>query len=1026
MRLSSALETLSRLSLLFLVLFAAFGATPLWAQGDPLDGLFGDQEESAPTLPEEAGALSRELIRRSLYDRALTVCNEMLKAQPGDVDWLLRRSEIHWIRGELSAPTQALDEALKKEPLNVDLLEMRGRFAERSGELDAAMAFYAKAIAQNPGAIPSLRAALALGWLYLDKGLRPDAEQCWLSLLDFYDKAADPSAEELRIIGLGCIGLDLCPEAKKRFAKPMFKYAQLMFDQSIAKDPRQVDTWVAYGQAYADKFNFADARKVIQRALEIARFNPFVRVALARALLSSYELGHRRFELARYHLNEAMSVQPLMPEALAVQAEMELSEGRPVEALKIIRRGLKVHKHQVELRAAAAAAAVFRGRDKELESHWQAVKTFRPGCARFFASVAETVGSRFRYLEARELAKRALTIDKDYHPALATLGINLARTGEGAEAFKVLDLAQRADPFHVYVFNTLQILTKVNDPKQYQTFTSAHIELKLPAEEAATAPFIMDLLERAYRELGEKYGAVPPKVFVEFFSTIEDFSARSIGLPFIGALGVCFGNTMTILSAREKRLGENSWGKTLWHEFTHVVTLTRTRNRVPRWLTEGLAVFEESRGHPNWVRENDRALLTARRGDLILPLAEFDAGFHRPKFGGQVMMSYFQGGLISEFIADHYGFKKVLDLLDAFAAGLPQDRAVRRAFSLSEAEFDKAFLEWMDRRYAGIPQSVLAPDPFTQMLQGVVLEREKEALRSELREEPWNLVARGRLARVYALLGNTADAQTLANDIDERAGLGLEALVKEQSAAMSLGNPASAESLARSLAELRRARGEASLARAQLALSANRPEEAETGFLRALELGSGDPALVRSSLAQLAMRRDDYKSAVDHLQALARLIPPEARVHRDLRICYLKLDDQQRALEELIKVCLYDSSDLKARLKAGEKLYAQRRWRELARVLSDVLYLDPFQPLASFQLAEALRFEDRAADSLAAYEVALKTGFPERERCLLGLALCQRSLGKKDEARDSARKALELDSSLEEAKKLLDELDAPK
>ena len=116
-------------------------------------------------------------------------------------------------------------------------------------------------------------------------------------------------------------------------------------------------------------------------------------------------------------------------------------------------------------------------------------------------------------------------------------------------------------------------------------------------------PYVIALLDEARDRLGHKYGVTPGRVLVELFPKLEDFSARSIGLPFIPALGVCFDNVVTVLSSKEKGLGKHSWGRTLWHEFGHVCTLARSKNRIPRWFTEGLSVYEESRGRPTWVRD---------------------------------------------------------------------------------------------------------------------------------------------------------------------------------------------------------------------------------------------------------------------------------------------------------------------------------------------------------------------------------------------------------------------------------------
>ena len=90
------------------------------------------------------------------------------------------------------------------------------------------------------------------------------------------------------------------------------------------------------------------------------------------------------------------------------------------------------------------------------------------------------------------------------------------------------------------------------------------------------------------------------------FPKHDDFAVRNLGLPgMIGALGACFGRVVTLDSPHARPPGEYNWQPTLWHELAHVVTLQLSNNRVPRWLTEGISVWEERRGRPEWGREMD-------------------------------------------------------------------------------------------------------------------------------------------------------------------------------------------------------------------------------------------------------------------------------------------------------------------------------------------------------------------------------------------------------------------------------------
>jgi hypothetical protein len=67
-----------------------------------------------------------------------------------------------------------------------------------------------------------------------------------------------------------------------------------------------------------------------------------------------------------------------------------------------------------------------------------------------------------------------------------------------------------------------------------------------------------------------------------------------------GYLGVCFGSLITANSPASQGAHPVNWQAVLWHEFCHVVTLQMTRNKMPRWLSEGISVYEEHQANPTW------------------------------------------------------------------------------------------------------------------------------------------------------------------------------------------------------------------------------------------------------------------------------------------------------------------------------------------------------------------------------------------------------------------------------------------
>jgi tetratricopeptide (TPR) repeat protein len=76
----------------------------------------------------------------------------------------------------------------------------------------------------------------------------------------------------------------------------------------------------------------------------------------------------------------------------------------------------------------------------------------------------------------------------------------------------------------------------------------------------------------------------------------------------------------------------------------------------------------------------------------LLPVAELDRGFIHPTAPQQVVISYFQGGRIVDFITEKWGWNTVLAMLKDFGAGSDTPSAIRKELKMEPEEFDKQFL----------------------------------------------------------------------------------------------------------------------------------------------------------------------------------------------------------------------------------------------------------------------------------------------------------------------------------------------
>src|SRR5262249_34585956 len=203
-----------------------------------------------------------------------------------------------------------------------------------------------------------------------------------------------------------------------------------------------------------------------------------------------------------------------------------------------------------------------------------------------YYTLAEACVSNRLYKEAVGFAQEALKINPNDWKSMSLLGVNLMRIGQEADGKAMLDKAFAGDPFNVYTYNSLGLIDTFANFDQFDT---PHFKVKLAKKESAQLkPYVSELLEKAFKDLSAKYGFTPESpITFEMFPNHDDFAVRALGLPGMnGALGVCFGRMFVMDSASARPPNTFNWGSTLWHEFTHVITLEMTDHKIPRWFSE--------------------------------------------------------------------------------------------------------------------------------------------------------------------------------------------------------------------------------------------------------------------------------------------------------------------------------------------------------------------------------------------------------------------------------------------------------
>jgi len=409
---------------------------------------------------------------------------------------------------------------------------------------------------------------------------------------------------------------------------------------------------------------------------------------------------------ARAALERALKINANSVPALLLQAELALDDRERDRARESIKKALAVNPNSLEARSLDAAIARLEDKTAEFDRLAQDVLKINPGYGEVYRVAGDHLARNYRFDEAVTLVRRALTLDADNTRAYSDLGTHLLRTGDEPGARVALERAFKGDAFDQTTFNQLDLLDTID---KFVTITDGDIIMRLdPAEVGVMREYAMPLAKEALGTLQKLYDfKVTGPILIEMFPKHDQFAVRTIGLPgFIGALGACFGRVVTLDSPNAREPGEFHWGETLWHEIAHVITLQMSKNRLPRWLSEGISVWEERRARPEWGREMDMSFAQAINEDKVLKLKVLNEGFSDPRL---ISLSYYQASLVVDHIVDTYGEPKLRDLIRSYGEGLETEAAVKESLGVSLDQLQEGFDARLEKQYATLRKSLQTP-----------------------------------------------------------------------------------------------------------------------------------------------------------------------------------------------------------------------------------------------------------------------------------------------------------------------------
>ncbi len=596
-------------------------------------------------LEQEQLAQVREAFDRGIYERAAAACEYEISSHAVLPGWHEMLARCRMAIGGTESALKACADGVKAHPQELSLLALQHEFLSVTGQADEA-----KAVLQAVNAAAR------------QKPLK------------------DRSAEDLVALGTAASAAGADP------AKVISQY----FVAAKKKDPKLEASYLAVAALALKHSDYKRAADELRLGLKQHGESPSLRFGLACAFAPSDRAESMK------HIERVLETNARHEGALVLRAEHLISAERFDEAEESLTKATEINSGSPRAWALRSVIATLRDNDpaKASESRAKALEQW-PRNPEVDHVIGACLSKAYRFAEGAQQQREVLALDPNYLPAKLQLAHDLMRLGDTDEAWKLAAEVREADGYNTQAHN-LGLLEK--EMAKYRSEQQNDFIFRMTDHDwQVYGPRALALLREAKAVLGPKYGHTFDKpTRVEFFPSQQDFAIRTFGaLGGQGLLGVCFGTVITVNSPGSLAHGRNNWESTLWHEFCHVVTLSVTHNRMPRWLSEGISVYEEKQRDPAWgMRMDAKWRKMILEDSKLTPLGEMSSAFMKAESSDDMLFAYYESSAAVDWMIATHGWDKFRALLAELATGTRINDALAKHLAPMD-QLEPAFADHM-------------------------------------------------------------------------------------------------------------------------------------------------------------------------------------------------------------------------------------------------------------------------------------------------------------------------------------------
>ncbi len=462
---------------------------------------------------------------------------------------------------------------------------------------------------------------------------------------------------------------------------------EVFYDAGMKASPPLRDSFLAAADLALEKEDYAVAENTVKEALVHFPDDADLLFRWAQALGGS---GNDQMGQV---LNQALEANPNHIDSLLSLVDHSIDAEDYQQADEIAQRIHSINPHQPEAWAYKAVMA-------HLENDFNGEQAYRQKALEHYTDnpkvdhiIGKKLSQKYRFKEGALYQEASLKLSETYTPAQMQLAQDFLRLGKESEGWDMAHAIHEKDGYNITAFNLMQLKTVIEG---FTTLESEDFILRMESHEADIfGNQVLSLLTEAKATLCDKYDFdLDHPIVVEMFPNQSDFGVRTFGMPHNpGFLGVCFGDVITANSPSSAIGHDSNWKAVLWHEFCHVITLNITQNKMPRWLSEGISVFEELEKDASWGQHMTPDYRQRILRDTMTPIASLSGAFLNASSGQDMQFAYFQSSLVVAYVVEAYGLDALKATLRDLGKGIPINKALSTHTTEVE-ELDRLFVSW--------------------------------------------------------------------------------------------------------------------------------------------------------------------------------------------------------------------------------------------------------------------------------------------------------------------------------------------